>query len=250
MQFADRKEFLQLVGADCCAVFVVIHVLDEDQTDRNIGRAIAGGAHGVFLINHDFGVEPFLPIIQAARRKYPDVFIGINFLGVTGKYAFPKLAHLQSAGCRIDAYWADDARIDESRSAADQPEADEILRIKIECGWRGLYFGGTAFKKQREVAPEDYRTSAEIAREWMDVVTTSGVATGCEPGTDKINTFRSGVGMRPLALASGVTPDNVRLYCDRLDAILVATGINVDNDFYNVETSKLRELLRAAGNND
>ena len=32
----------------------------------------------------------------------------------------------------------------------------EIDATRIRCGWNGLYFGGTAFKKQRPVDPEDY----------------------------------------------------------------------------------------------
>jgi len=68
---------------------------------------------------------------------------------VTGKEAFPELAQLEAEQVRVDAYWADDARIDESSAAVIQPEAEEITAIRSDCGWGGIYFGGTAFKKQR-----------------------------------------------------------------------------------------------------
>ena len=49
-----------------------------------------------------------------------------------------------------------------------------------------------------------------------------------------------------LALASGVTPDNLCEYADLVDAVLVATGINYDGDFYNIDPVKLRRLVRSA----
>jgi adenine phosphoribosyltransferase len=224
-------------------ILPVIHVLDTEQTSRNIDIAISEGAAGVFLINHDFEIERFLPIIRSIRSKNPSLWLGINFLAVTGRDAFPVLSRLEKEGYSVDGYWADDARIDERRDMDDQPEAAEILAVKEKCGWKGLYFGGTAFKKQRMVDHKDYRRSAVVASKWMDVVTTSGVATGQEAGPEKVNTFRAGVGDNALALASGVTPENVHLYTNSVDAILVATGINADGDFYNIDQARLRSLV-------
>ena len=153
------------------------------------------------------------------------------------------LSSLENQGYTVDGYWADDARIDERRDADDQPEAADTLSVKDKCGWAGLYFGGTAFKKQRMIDQKDYLKSAVIASRWMDVVTTSGVATGQEAGSEKVDTFRAGVEDNALALASGVTPENVHLYADSVDAILVATGINAQGDFYNIDQSRLRRLI-------
>jgi adenine phosphoribosyltransferase len=224
-------------------VLPVIHVLDIEQTSRNVDIAINEGAAGVFLINHDFEIERFLPIIRSIRSTYPSLWLGINFLAVTGRDAFPVLSSLEEEGFSVDGYWADDARIDERRDADDQPEAAEILSVKKSCGWGGLYFGGTAFKKQRVIDHEYYLHSAAVASRWMDVVTTSGVATGQEAAPEKVNIFRAGAGDNALALASGVTPENVQLYADSVDAILVATGINVQGDFYNIDPSLLRRLV-------
>ncbi|WP_423905883.1 BtpA/SgcQ family protein [Candidatus Spongiihabitans sp.] len=222
----------------------VIHVLDHEQTSRNVGIAMDERAAGVFLINHDFEADRFLPIIRSVRSAYPSVWLGVNFLAVTGKKAFPMLAGLEKDGCVVDGYWADDARIDEQSSADDQPEATEILAIKKKCGWRGLYFGGTAFKKQRIVDQQYFQTAASVAAGWMDVVTTSGAATGQEAGVEKAKIFREGVGESALALASGITAENVGRYANHLDAILVATGINVAGDFYNIDQSRLCRLIK------
>ena len=225
-------------------VLPVIHVLDNEQAVRNIRLAIDGGCPGVFLINHDFPYDQFLPIIEHVRQNFPDYWIGVNFLAVTGKHAFPVLAKLGSQGIRVNAYWADDARIDERTSATQQNEALEIDKTRNECGWNGIYFGGTAFKKQREVAIENYAQSAAIATNYMDVVTTSGIATGHSADLTKIETFRRACGDVPLALASGITPENVADYIHCVDAVLVATGINKPNDFYNVDADRLARLMQ------
>jgi predicted TIM-barrel enzyme len=237
----NRKQFHELFACHRPVVTPVIHVVDFDQVDRNIRIALSDGAHGIFLINHDFAIPPFLPIIHAVRQAFPDLWLGVNFLAVTGADAFPILGDLEANGCRIDAYWADDARIDE-RTAL-QKEAEGIADTRRASGWTGLYFGGTAFKKQRPVEPADYEKSARIAAGFMDVVTTSGIATGHEADLGKIRDFRRGAGDHALALASGITPENVDRYKD-VDCLLVATGINREGDFYNIDPARLAKLMR------
>ncbi|MFY0611714.1 MAG: hypothetical protein JXQ99_09345 [Hyphomicrobiaceae bacterium] len=224
------------------AILPVIHALDAPQVDRNVRAAMRAGAHGVFLINHDFARDQLLPIVRHVRQEFPWLWLGVNFLGVTGKDAFPVLGDLLQNGCRVDAYWADDARIDER--ATEQTEAIDIDAARTSSGWEGMYWGGTAFKKQRDVSPAHYPDAARLACQYMDVVTTSGVATGKAADMTKVETFRTACGDHPLAIASGVTVENVHLYAPLLDAILVATGINKDGDFYNIDPKKLGALLK------
>ncbi len=237
----DRQGFHKLFKSPGPVVTPVIHVLDRAQAMRNVTVAVRAGAAGVFLINHDFPKEQLLPVIHAVRARWPALWLGVNFLAVTGRDAFPVLGRLQAEGCTIDAYWADDARIDERE--AGQAEAEEIARVRADSGWTGLYLGGVAFKKQRAVDPAQHRRSAAIARPFMDVVTTSGIATGHEAEDNKIADFRLGLGDAPLARASGVTPDNAARYGRDVDCFLVATGINRDGDFYNIDPARLEALL-------
>ena len=234
---AFHKHF-KVVGP---AVLPVIHVQDQAQIDRNIAVAVGCGAQGVFLINHDFDVDRFLPILEQCRNANPLLWMGVNFLGVTGREAFPILGRLEKKGLLIDAYWADDACINEKNEI--QTDAEEIEAVRQESSWSGLYFGGTAFKKQRVVDPEDYSLAAKLATQWMDVVTTSGVATGQAAEPEKIATFRCAVGDSALAVASGVTPENVKNYAPYVDAILVATGVNEADDFYNLDGARLARLI-------
>ena len=133
----------------------------------------------------------------------------------------------------FDGYIAGDPR---------QIEANEIRNIRQKTGWNGLYFGGTAFKKQRKVNPADYGKSAQIAGGLMDVVTTSGTATGNPAEISKIATFRSALPDTPIALASGITPENAANYA-MVDCFMVATGINIADDFYNIDPAKLESLI-------
>jgi uncharacterized protein len=239
-----RQDFRKLFKCVGPAVLPVIHVTDNEQAVRNVRVLVEEGAPGCFLINHDFGVERFLPIIAHVRAMFPALWMGVNFLAVTGKDAFPVLGQLKRDGVAVDGYWADDARIDERRAADDQVEARDIAAALATSGWSGLYTGGTCFKKQREVAPEHYEYSARLATGFMDAVCTSGVATGKAVDRAKITTFRRAIGEDALTLASGITPDNAHLYMADVDGFMVATGINRDGDFYNIEPAKLARLLK------
>lgn len=233
-----RDAFHKLFKSPGPVVLPVIHVLDADRTADNIGKVIEAGAQGCFLINHDFEMDRLVPILRTMRTRFPSLWMAANFLAVTGRDAFPVLGALQQDGCVIDAYWADDACIDEN---GENTEAEAIAQARQASGWDGLYFGGTAFKKQRKVDPARYADAARQACGFMDVITTSGVATGQEADLDKIKTFRRAIGDRPLALASGITPDNAHSYRD-VDCFMVATGINVPGNFYDIDLDRLTFL--------
>ena len=235
----NRTEFHKLFKTLGPVVLPVIHVLDSDRTCKNVEILLEAGAQGCFLINHDFEPEKFLPIIRDTRKAFPSLWMAVNFLAVTGEHAFPVLGQLQADGCQVDAYWADDACIDEDGANA---EAKRIAAARDISGWDGLYFGGTAFKKQREVDPSRYGDAAREACPFMDVITTSGVATGQEADLGKIETFRAAIGDRPMALASGISPENACAYAD-VDCFMVATGINEPGNFYDIDPVRLADLM-------
>ena len=237
-----REDFHALFNSPGPVITPVIHALDAEQCIRNVHVALHEGAHGIFLINHDFPYPEFLPIVKEVRAAYPELWLGLNFLAQTGEVAFPVLGELKEQGCIIDAYWADDACIDEHSDKTNQDDALRINAAKEKSSWDGFYMGGTCFKKQREVKPEHYAVSAELATHYMDAVCTSGVATGKEADPEKIDIFREAIGEHTLALASGVTPENALIY-KTVDCFLVSTGINKDNDFYNIDALKLRSLM-------
>ncbi len=235
----NRTDFHKLFKTPGPVVLPVIHVLDSARTAKNVEVLLEAGAQGCFLINHDFEPKKFLPIIRDTRAAFPSLWMAVNFLAVTGEHAFPMLGQLQAEGCQVDAYWADDACIDEDGANV---EAKRIAAAREASRWDGLYFGGTAFKKQREVDPSRYGDAAREACPFMDVITTSGVATGQKADLGKIETFRAAIGDRPMALASGISPENARDYAD-VDCFMVATGINEAGNFYDIDPARLADLM-------
>jgi predicted TIM-barrel enzyme len=146
----------------------------------------------------------------------------------------------------VNGLWVDNARINEL--SVSQPDADEIAIARKASGWKGLYFGGVAFKYQRHVS--DLSASAKIASRYMDVVTTSGPGTGLAANREKIVAMKQAMDDCPLAVASGITPENVSDYLEVADCFLVATGISRSfTDFDPPAVSRLIDRVRAYDSN-
>lgn len=92
-------DFTQALRTGETLVTPVIHVLDTHQALRNLDIVDAAGCPGAFLINHDFPVDQFLPILKEVRAARPDLWIGVNFLDQPGNIAFPILGQLAQVGC-------------------------------------------------------------------------------------------------------------------------------------------------------
>jgi predicted TIM-barrel enzyme len=120
--------------------------------------------------------------------------------------------------------WTSNAGI--SLAAADPAHGARLFQEKraARSGWRGLHFGGVAFKHQEQVS--EPALAARLAQPHVDVVTTSGAATGVAAPLAKIAAMKAALGDHPLGVASGVTPENVGQYLGLVDCFLVATGIS------------------------
>lgn len=197
-------------------VLPVIHISSAEQARRNAAIAREAGADGVFLINHSIGSDDLLRIHDEVVGLLPEWWVGVNCLDLDPETVFARISQ------RVSGVWVDNAMIQENQ--VEQPDADAVLKTQNANGWRGLYFGGVAFKYQRQVS--DLTTAAQVARRFMDAVTTSGPGTGKAAHVEKIRTMKEALGDFPLAIASGITPDNVRDYLPCSDCYLVATGIS------------------------
>ena len=82
----ERSAFHKLFKTGAApAVLPVVHVKDFEQTKLNVTVALRQGAQGVFLINHGLSPGQLIPIIKQVRSTFPYVWLGVNFLGVTGR---------------------------------------------------------------------------------------------------------------------------------------------------------------------
>jgi hypothetical protein len=209
----------------------VVHVKDTAQALRNASLARNSGADGCFLINHDIRASELCSVATDVLNQFKDWWIGLNCLGILPDYIF-KLVPNGIAGI-----WTDNAEVDESPNSP-QLRAKDI--IKARANWKGLYFGGVAFKYQSEV--RDVKLAAQLAKPFVDVVTTSGPGTGQCANPSKIRDMHDGLDGFPLALASGVTPENVTDYLPYVDYFLVSTGIS--KSFFELDEQKCSKLAK------
>ncbi len=214
-------------------VLPVIHVRSTDQTLRNAGIARRAECSGIFLINHAVSFQVLLEIHQAVFREFPDWWIGVNCLDLPPSEVFQHLTP------EVSGLWVDNAEIDERQNT--QPNAELVHAARERSRWKGLYFGGVAFKYQREVA--DVAKASHLASRYMDVVTTSGAGTGIAVSPDKVGVMKGALGNVPVAIASGITPENVHRYLAVADCFLVATGIS--QSFYDFDSGRVTKLVRA-----
>lgn len=215
------------------SLHAVIHVLNPGQAIEQVTIARENGADGVWLIDHEGTAEDLTETFRRVRQAHPNAWIGLNYLTLNAMDAMRTIAPMHSS---VDGLWTDDAEISEGLES--QLLAERVWAIKQLITWTGLYFGGVAFKGQRPV--QDVLTVVRKAAPWMDVVTTSGAATGMAAPLTKVRLARAGAGDKNLAIASGITPENVGEYLPYVDYFLVSTGIS--EDFHHLDAARVREL--------
>lgn len=212
--------------------YAVIHVEDELQVMRNITRAVQAEADGVFLINHKISAEDLISLATIVPREFPDLWMGVNRLGHKWSRIFEGLPK------EVRGVWADNGHI--------EPDVleSEARTIQVRgMRWGGRYFGGVAFKTQRQVSDEEAARLARWAVTYVDVITTSGPATGSPPALSKIQAMRAAIPpMKELAIASGITPENVGPFLPYVNYLLVATGVS--DSFSELSLSRMQELVK------
>ena len=215
-------------------LLIVIHVEDKKQALRNSQIAKEEGVDGIFLINHSIPSGELLFHYDEVRMRFPDLWIGLNFLDL------PTIAAIQVLPRTANGLWVDNAGIVESpHESTAQAAYYKDLRTR---SWKNdqLYFGSIAFKYQMPV--KDPARAAELAIPYVDIITTSGAGTGIAAEVEKIRIMKNAIGEHPLAIASGVTPENVSEYLEYADCFLVATGVSKSHT--ELDASRVRKLVQ------
>ena len=204
----------------------VIHVTSEEQALENAWLCADAGIEGVFLINHKKNHNHLFRTAEAVHRVLPSLWLGLNALDLSPEQVMNKAPEF------IRGIWCDNPGLIED--SVGQMEGDIINKLRVKF----TYFGGVAFKYQEPVL--NLAGMSRLAAGYMDVITTSGEGTGIAADVAKIKTIKAAVGGTPLALASGVTAENVESYLPYVEYFLVATGISKSFDYLCPE--KLSEL--------
>lgn len=215
----------------------VVHVENEEQAERNVEIARHNGAHGVFLINHSIDPFTLLGIYQKVRMRHRGWWIGLNLLNMSPLVAFAAVPS------DVSGLWFDRGGVDLT-AANPVREAREIVRAHDRSDWRGVHFGGVAFKYQPKTGEPS--EEARLAKPYMDVITTSGERTGEPPSLDKIIAMRGAICDKPLAVASGITLENAGAYLRHVDCVLVATGVSFNHTELDPDRVRvLSDIIRA-----
>jgi predicted TIM-barrel enzyme len=211
-------------------IYPVVHYLDRATAFSEADKAAQGGADGIFLISHHGDDYELLDVGVEIKSKFEGFPVGINLLNTS-----PIDATENAIQRGYPMLWGDDMGVDstgvnETGQAIKTTKAAKDSTIEI--------FASVAFKYRR--TEPDPAMAATMALSAGFIPTTSGSATGSAPDVAKIASM-SAATKGVLAIASGMTPENVVLFAPHLSHILVATGISIDE--HKLDASRLRQLI-------
>lgn len=193
----------------------VVHILNVTQAETQAQIALDAGAGGVFFIHHGLdGDARTLRLAKATAARYPSHTIGVNLLSMD-----PATAVREAASCGIRHVWLDNAGI---HSQTPSREVQYVVKRMAERA-RITVWAGVAFKYQRDEPAPDVAVQQALANGFVPV--TSGAQTGQSASLDKVQAMAR-VADGKLALASGVTLENIDAFKPYVSAALVATGIS------------------------
>ena len=201
-------------------LFPVVHCLDLIQATNNISLAYETHCDGVFLINHSaMTSSDFDYLVDFAVNDFnSDKFkIGVNYLDIQSNFDAIKKAHSHG----VSMLWSDNSLTDSS-----DPDDEFIVHrtAKFASTHDMMFFGGVQFKYQPKTN-YSIRHSITKAIPYVSVPTLSGERTGSPASAIKIREAHSVSGETPLAIASGISIDNVHMYLPYIDYFLVASSL-------------------------
>jgi len=214
-------------------LLVAVHADNITQVLKNVRVAEESGADGVFLINHGVSYSHLTEWYTETRLRHPEYWIGLNYLDLTQIHAIVEMPHSASG------LWVDDMGIRDNG----EPTYNTLKDLRAHW-WamhpERLHFGGVAFKGQRAV--QDPAVAAKNAMGKTDVIATSGHKTGSPPTVEKIVAIRRAIGDRPLAVASGISRENVQQFKPYVDCFIVASSIG--KNFFELDPAKVQRLAK------
>ena len=229
---------------------LLAHALSEAERYR------AGGLDGLIVENHgdipfakpaDLGPETAacMAVITQAVRTATALPVGINVLA---NGAVQALAVAKAAGAAFirvnqwaNAYVANEGFM-EGRAA-------EAARYRAWLHARNVKIFADVHVKHGAHAITADRSIAELARDVeffdADVAIATGQRTGDSATTEELRTIAAGTSL-PVAVGSGVNPDNVGDILSVADAVIVASYLKQDGVWWNeVDPARVATFMQA-----
>lgn len=208
-------------------VLPVIHHLNSITTISEAEIAFECGATGVFLISHNGEDMDLLPLAAAIKGRF-NKYVGVNLLRHSAAEALD-----YTAVFGLDAMWTDYPGV----TSTGMTSEGAYLRTLSQNSNIDVY-ASVAFKYQP--IDENPPQAATLAQGAGWIPTTSGAGTGQAPNVDKIKAMSEAT-EGWLAIASGMSPENVANYAPYLSHILVSTGVS--SDAYHFNKLKLKHFI-------
>ena len=212
-------------------IYPVIHYKDDETTLSEATIAYKAGADGIFLISHLGSNERLIPL-AVKIKKLLGFKVGLNFLGDDAIYTAKIIKDN-----KLDMVWSDYCGVSSLGLSFEgfelQAWASQNKQIDV--------FASVAFKYQAD--EPNPLLAAQLAQSAGFIPTTSGSGTGQAPTVDKISSmYKATSGL--LAVASGMTPDNISEFKPYLSHVLVSTGISKDE--YHFDEEKINAFIQLA----
>lgn len=208
-------------------IYPVIHYYNDEKTIKEAQIAKKAGADGVFLISH-VGLDERLIPLAVEIKNLLKFKVGINLLPYDNLHT----AHIAKKN-NIDMVWFDNCGV----SSGEITDEGVSLRAFSQLNKDIDIFASVAFKYQNK--EKNPVLAASNALSCGFIPTTSGDRTGHAPSVDKIKSMFDKTGT--LAIASGMTVDNVNNFKNYLSHILVSTGVSKDD--FSFDEEKLKEFI-------
>jgi uncharacterized protein len=218
----------------------VIHLFDAEQAVRNARIAFDSGCHGVWLIAHGSNEHvkqnDLLKVCyDAVRANWPTAWIGVNVLSMMF-HPEELWTWIAKNVPTVNGVWTDQCFATKSGTT------DHLIRIahaRARAGCTNLvYFGGFAFKHQPLLVDSQEDESltesdslklaqlAVVASKHVDVLVTSGTATGATPRVAKVKCIQDAICPAPLALSGAGL--NLDLFAKYSEIFFAATALQAD----------------------
>jgi predicted TIM-barrel enzyme len=254
--FVHPRQLLARVSARKKQLWVVSYVGQPvpggkplDGTFQDCEASLAGGADAVILINEykdEKDKTQFPPLeeleaaVKAVRAKFPELKLGVNFLGRTDDdYGWEDSFRLAREN-GLSVVWTDDSGVDLIK---EKPPVD-LQKIKAAKPADVFYCSGIHMKYSTLLdEKKTIEESALQAMGWVDGIILTGIATGHAVDPLVVKRARRVIGDYPLGVASGTTPENVGAIRADIDFDIVHTGIQKDHRIQAERVKALRAAL-------
>jgi len=217
-------------------IIPVIHYSNDSQAIFNASLAAKYGCYGVFLIDMvgDQATNTF-NCAYYISDLFPSLKVGMNHLSHN-----PQNDCAKNISAGLSMTWTDKCI---THSQISNTSIQQEIAMLLKSNPHHLFFGGVAFKYQPyEPSP----AQAALDSYNLNIIpTTSGTHTGQSASIEHIQTVRSMLpNNAPLAVASGISSDNIQSFKNLLNYALVATSIIKDKDNELFDDELLMQLMR------